>query len=122
DTRAVTDVLTLIAAASEPRLDDAAAAVQTALAGLGAGLGKVDALAPGRACDIVFAGLSVDQADAAARHALAGAGLAVDAVAQPAAGRRKQLLLADMESTVIENEMLDELADCLGLRAEVAEI
>ena len=41
---------------------------------------------------------------------------------QPAAGRRKRLLVADMESTIIENEMLDELADFLGLRPQVAEI
>ena len=35
--------------------------------------------------------------------------------------RRKRLLVADMESTIIENEMLDELAEFLGLRAQVAE-
>jgi phosphoserine phosphatase len=47
---------------------------------------------------------------------------AVDAVVVPAAGRRKKLLVADMESTVIENEMLDELADFLGLREKIAAI
>jgi phosphoserine phosphatase len=39
-----------------------------------------------------------------------------------AKGRRKKLLVADMESTVIENEMLDELADFLGLRERIAAI
>ena len=38
------------------------------------------------------------------------------------AGRRKKLLVADMESTIIQNEMLDELADELNLRDEIAAI
>src|SRR5262245_19152440 len=47
---------------------------------------------------------------------------AIDAVVVPADGRRKKLLVADMESTVIENEMLDELAEFLGLREKIADI
>src|SRR6185503_2276184 len=46
----------------------------------------------------------------------------VDAVVVPSANRRKRLLVADMESTMIENEMLDELADFLGLREKIAGI
>jgi len=46
----------------------------------------------------------------------------VDAVFVATDGRRKRLLVADMESTVIENEMLDELADFLGLRDRIAAI
>ena len=46
----------------------------------------------------------------------------LDAVIVPADGRRKKLLVADMESTLIENEMLDELADFLGLREKIAGI
>ena len=49
-------------------------------------------------------------------------GLAVDACVQPAAGRRKRLLMADMDSTVIGCECLDELADYAGCKAEVAAI
>jgi phosphoserine phosphatase len=118
-------VLTLIAAeGARPRIDDAVAAVRDALDELGARLGPIDWLARGTACDNFFDALDPDQADAAARRALAGAfaGLPVDLVVQPAAGRRKRLLLADMESTIIENEMLDELAEFLGLRVRVAEI
>jgi phosphoserine phosphatase len=37
-------------------------------------------------------------------------------------GRRKRPLVADMESTIIENEMLDELADEVGLRAHISAI
>ena len=40
----------------------------------------------------------------------------------PAAGRRKRLLIADMDSTIIGVECIDELADFAGLKAEVAAI
>ncbi len=115
------NVLTLIAAPAA--IADAEAAVATAahaLRHLGARIAGREWLAPRTACDILFDDLVPDQADAAARHALGA--LAIDIVAQPASGRRKLLLLADMESTIIENEMLDELADQLGLRHRVAEI
>ncbi len=36
--------------------------------------------------------------------------------------RRKKLLLADMDSTMIEQECIDELADVLGIKAKIAEI
>ena len=67
-----------------------------------------------------LAGTDRDAADAAARAAIGDA--AIDVLVQPAAGRRKRLLVADLESTIIENEMLDELADFVGRRRDVAEI
>jgi phosphoserine phosphatase len=118
-------VLTLIAVDRiARRLDDAVAALRAKLPALGARIGEIDWLAPGHACDLYYEGVDPDQADAGARYLLATefADLAVDLVAQPSLGRRKMLLVADMESTIIENEMLDELADFLGLRAEVSEI
>jgi phosphoserine phosphatase len=48
--------------------------------------------------------------------------LPIDVVVQPQAGRRKKLLLADMDSTMIDQECIDELADFAGLRAHVAAI
>jgi phosphoserine phosphatase len=111
--------LTLIAAPGalgRAEIDRAA----EALVGLGAAPRRPRFLAPETACDLDFAELAPDQADAAVRQALGAA--PVDIVVQPAEGRRKRLLVADMESTIIENEMLDELADFLGLREEVAEI
>jgi phosphoserine phosphatase len=48
--------------------------------------------------------------------------LGVDLVVQPAAGRRKQVLLADMDSTMIQQECIDELADEAGVGAHVAGI
>jgi len=57
------------------------------------------------------------------RTALAAvAGLPVDLCVQPVEGRRKRLLLADMDSTIIACECLDELADFAGRKAEVAAI
>ena len=47
---------------------------------------------------------------------------AVDFCVQPANGRRKRLLVADMDSTIIGCECLDELADFANLKAEIAEI
>ena len=49
-------------------------------------------------------------------------GHAVDAAILPAAMRRKKLFLADMDSTMIEQECIDELADRLGFRAKVSAI
>ena len=47
---------------------------------------------------------------------------AIDVVVQPAAHRRKKLFLADMDSTMIQQECIDELADYVGLKAHVAAI
>jgi phosphoserine phosphatase len=49
-------------------------------------------------------------------------GLAVDAAVQSSAGRKKRLFLADMDSTIIGCECLDELADFAGVKDKVAAI
>lgn len=46
----------------------------------------------------------------------------VDVIVQPAENRRKQLFLADMDSTMIGQECIDELADFVGLKAKVSAI
>ena len=48
--------------------------------------------------------------------------IGVDLVIQPEAGRRKKMLLADMDSTMIEQECIDELAEEAGVGAHVKEI
>ena len=50
------------------------------------------------------------------------AGLPIDIVVQPIIARRKRLFLADMDSTMIGQECIDELADFAGLKAHVAAI
>ena len=113
-------VLTLIGKLEGGVLPATIDSVREALARLGAETGPGLELAPGLAADIPFRDMNPDQADAAARAALGGA--EIDIVAQPAEGRRKRLLVADMESTLIRNEFLEELAAHLGLQAVVAEI
>ena len=71
----------------------------------------------GRAADLFFA-----QAPEAARVALEGALSLTDVVVQRAEGRRKAVLVADMDSTMITVECIDELADYAGLKAEVAAV
>ncbi len=46
----------------------------------------------------------------------------VDVIVQPAANRVKRLLIADMDSTIIGQECIDELADFAGLKAEISAI
>lgn len=54
--------------------------------------------------------------------AAAVAEMPVDWAIVPVAGRRKRLLVADMDSTIINVECLDELADFAGIKAEIAAI
>jgi phosphoserine phosphatase len=112
-------VLTLIApqGALAP---DAIAAARAALAAAGAATEDPGWLAAAEAADLPFAGLAPEAADAAARAALAGQ--AIDLIAQPAAGRRKRLLIADMDSTIVTSETLDELAGFAGLKDRIAAI
>jgi len=113
-------VLTLISATRDGLAAETVDAIRDAMSNLGADVGRPDWLATGMVCDLAFADLNDDQADAAARAILGQA--PVDVLAQPTTERRKRLLIADMESTLIENEMLDELADYVGKRAEIAAI
>ncbi|HUA78319.1 MAG TPA: phosphoserine phosphatase SerB [Acetobacteraceae bacterium] len=109
----MTHVLTLIADRRSGLLSGAIIArVREALGG-----GAPDVLSPCEAVDIACA--APPDLDAV-RAALEDA--PVDAIATPAKGRRKKLLLADMDSTIVTAETLDELAAHAGLKAEVAEI
>ena len=49
-------------------------------------------------------------------------GMSVDLVLQPTEGRRKRMLLADMDSTMIQQECIDELADLAGVGDHVKAI
>lgn len=55
-------------------------------------------------------------------EAIGSAPVDVNVVSGDAEARRKRLLVADMESTIIEQELLDEMADLVGCRAEIAAI
>ena len=107
------NTLVLLSNPSRPTLDSSTVqvAIEILRAG-GAKVGSPDWLAPDVACDVPFEG-----------PALGSLGMTgIDAVFVASEGRRKTRLVADMESTVIENEMLDELADFLCLRDTIAAI
>ncbi|NIJ41044.1 phosphoserine phosphatase [Parvibaculum indicum] len=109
-------VLTLIGNSQTP-LDKAH--VEAAAAAL-PGQPRADWLKDAHACDLPFDADDMAHAEAGARKALQGT--PIDIVAQPAEGRRKKLLVADMDSTIIEQECIDELAAELGIKDRIAEI
>jgi phosphoserine phosphatase len=110
-------VMTVIAGpGAETRVADCVAAIAAALPVRA----TPDWLATGRACDLALHGIDAKSAAAAARRVIGDA--AIDVLVQPAAGRRKRVFVADLEATMIENEMLDELADFVGLRPHVGAI
>ena len=114
-------VLTVIGAPGSSTLDDGVLeAARAALAHAGARPGAPVWLDPGIACDLPFEDASPEAAESAVRADLAGAPL--DIAAQGVGGRRKALLLADMESTIIAEEMLDRLAAEAGMGPQIAEI
>ncbi len=87
------------------------------LAGAGCAPGGFDWIDEGAAVDLRF-----DANPDAARVALEGAFAGTDVVVQPSAGRAKALLIADMDSTMITVECIDELADYAGIKPQIAEI
>lgn len=114
-------VLTLVAAPSAGGLDArTVAAVRTALRDAGASISPIDWLAEDEACDIAFEALGAEVADSIARRALDDA--PVDLFVQAVTDRRKALLVADMDSTIVTGETLDELAAFAGLKEQIAAI
>lgn len=116
----MTYVATLISNPAAPRLDDAA--LKLARAALPA-TGEPAWLDPGVAADIPFTPAAEKNQSALASDVRAALhGHLVDVVVQPVANRRKRLFLADMDSTMIGQECIDELADYVGVKAHVAAI
>lgn len=111
-------VATLVSNPATPALDDTFLAEAARLLS--------SAVAPAILCPGVAADLSIGldlparEIDAKLRT-LAGA-RPVDVFVQPAEGRRKRLLIADMDSTMIGQECIDELAAELGLKDHIAAI
>ncbi len=72
---------------------------------------------PGKAIDVDFSGDAI-----AVRAAMEGAFTATDAVIQKTADRARKLIVADMDSTMITIECIDELADYAGIKPQIAEV
>lgn len=85
--------------------------------------GEMDWLGADAACQIAFT--APQGFDAAATEAKVRAALAdqpVDIAFVPTENRKKKLLVADMDSTIIQQECIDELADVAGVSDQVVDI
>jgi phosphoserine phosphatase len=74
------------------------------------------------AADVLFSARGAVDARKTAERIRADLGRPIDVVIQRATSRQKRLLMADMESTMIGQECLDELAAKVGLQAQIAAI
>jgi phosphoserine phosphatase len=106
-------ILTLIAQRDAKSLTSGT--MSRVLDALGGGVPEV--LSEGEAADIPVTAVPDMEA---VRQALEGA--PIDAIVTAAEGRRKALLVADMDSTIVTGETLDELADFAGLKQRIAAI
>src|SRR3954451_11033127 len=116
----MTHVATLVTPDDRPVLDDA---VLTRAASLLPNASAPEWLASRIAVDIGFVPAGAIAARALAEHIRSALeDIPADVFVQPQAHRRKKLLLADMDSTMIRQECIDELADFVGLKDQVSAI
>lgn len=109
-------IATLIAA-GELKAGDISAA-RDAVAAAGGTAGAADWLDMGKAADLAISGLDRQAARAALEDLLPR----VDVVVQTPGPRRRGLIIADMDSTMITIECIDELADYAGIKEQVAKV
>ena len=115
----MTHVATLIAAPETRLTDDLIARARAALPQVT----DIQWLDQGVAVDIGFMPQNaIDQRQLSDHLRAALAAAPIDLAIQPLAHRRKKLLVADMDSTMIGQECIDELADLVGLKAHVSAI
>lgn len=113
------NVLTLISNSADGALGpDQVDVARQALDDINAQTDAADWLSPDEAVDIAFDGVHRKDAEAAVRHAFIS--LPIDVIAQSALRRKKKLIIADMDSTIVEGETLDELAEFAGLKDQIA--
>ncbi len=91
-----------------------------ALSNNGAIIENIEWLSKDKALDIFFAVLSIEEVREILAELLKP--FPLDFIVQANSGRRKKLLITDMDSTIIEQECIDELADCLGIKPQISAI
>jgi phosphoserine phosphatase len=91
-----------------------------ALSNNGAIVEAIEWLSEGKALDIFFAVLPIEEVKELLSALLGD--FPLDFVVQPNSGRKKKLLVSDMDSTIINQECIDELADCLGIKPQISAI
>ncbi len=89
-----------------------------ALRGAGAAIGECRWIDATLAVDLAFDGVSAPDA----RRAVEATGLIADVFVQPAGARSRRLIIADMDSTMITIECIDELADYAGIKPQIAAV
>lgn len=113
-------VIALLSPAHFPLTQDFVDRIGKALTAQGAKILSIAPLAEDKAWDIVFDRIEKQAALQIALDILGDK--PVDVIVQEAGNRQKQLLITDMDSTIITCECIDELADFAGFKAEVAAI
>ena len=108
-------IATLIAGSqlTQTHLDSA----RDAMADAGLAVGQAVWIDEGVAADVAF-----DGDLGTAKAALAPFTATIDVVVQSGENRRKSMLISDMDSTMIQIECIDELADYAGIKAQIAEV
>jgi len=107
-------IATLLTAPAGPEIDPALlSSLRNAWGG-----GDVVWLAPGRAAEFSLPEIPANRWDVWEELQK----MRVDLVVQPARDRRKKMLIADMDSTMIQQECIDELAEVAGVGAHVKDI
>ncbi|PIR39808.1 MAG: phosphoserine phosphatase SerB [Alphaproteobacteria bacterium CG11_big_fil_rev_8_21_14_0_20_39_49] len=115
------NVVTLITNYPKQKLDEAIInKVFISLEKKGGKIINLSWLAENEACDIFFDELDVNNA----RNILADKleGIEVDYIVVENNNRRKKMLISDMDSTIIQQECIDEVADKLGMKDKIAAI
>ncbi len=115
----MTHVATLISNHARPAVDNDAIALAVGVLATAQDVRVLDA---GIAADLPFTPAGADDKAIAEGLRAALKDQPIDVVVQPLAHRRKTLFVADMDSTMIGQECIDELADYVGLKAHVAAI
>ena len=110
-------VLSLISSPETPLLDEELVSVVLAKAGLN---GLTKWLAVGEACELEFEAEDGSAVQTLARHAVHD--LPVDANVLASDNRRKQILIADMDSTIIHQECIDELGIAAGAGERIMDV
>ncbi|MBL0318940.1 MAG: phosphoserine phosphatase SerB [Alphaproteobacteria bacterium] len=115
-------VVTLISPSSEYTLDEVSInRVFKTIEKSKGGVENISWLCKDEACDIFF-NTPADIAELGSKIRQTLHPHPIDAIVQPVAKRRKKMLIADMDSTMIKQECIDEIADFVGAKERVAAI
>ena len=114
------NVLTLVSASTYVLTPQTVDRIVKALGRSGAKTDQPIWLSQSQACDISFNNLTPKKAEQVARDNLEST--PIDIYAQPIHHRKKKLLVADMDSTIIQGETLDDMAELAGIGPKIAAI